>query len=122
MNDVEKELAVAKGKLAEAEQLAKESKEKAERFAPLFTEGVVSRHELEAAVKESSETSQQSEQASADVRELEQERQALSDRLKPPKDAREKSNKSHSKKSSLSPANKSAPAIPIQQSAASLKR
>jgi hypothetical protein len=49
---------------------AGEAKERAERFKPLFTEGVVSRHELEAAAKEAVEADHELERATRRVNEL----------------------------------------------------
>jgi len=83
LKDVDKQVADAKSELEDKTAKVKDMKEKSERFASLYTEGVVSRHELEAAGKEAEEAQKELDQFKASVAELESEKKALNDRVKP---------------------------------------
>lgn len=93
-----KQLTEAKSELDDKIAQMKERKEKYERFGSLYKEGVVSRHELEAAGKEAEEAGKDVEHAQAGVSELESEKTALQDRLKPQAKKLRQSKKVHSEK------------------------
>ncbi|PWT95788.1 MAG: hypothetical protein C5B53_10905 [Candidatus Melainabacteria bacterium] len=83
LKDVEKQFVDAKSELDDKTAKAKDMKDRSERFASLYTEGVVSRHECEAAAKEAEEAQKDLEQFKSSVAELESEKKALNDRVKP---------------------------------------
>jgi hypothetical protein len=83
LKDVDKQVADAKKELEDKTAKVNEMKDRSERFASLYTEGVVSRHEFEAAGKEAEEAQKELEQFKANVAELESEKKVLNDRLKP---------------------------------------
>jgi len=85
LKDINKQLADAKSQLADKIAQMKEKKEKFARFGPLYDEGVVSRHELEAAGKEASEAEKDLDKFKGDLAQLESESTLLSQRLKPAK-------------------------------------
>jgi hypothetical protein len=81
--DIQKQITDAKSDMEDKQAQLKEKKERSERFASLYTEGVVSRHELEAAAKEAGEYEKEVKRFQDNLAELESEKSALSDRIKP---------------------------------------
>jgi len=67
--------------LKEKQNLAQEAKEKAERFKPLFEEGVISRHELEATEKDALDAERELERTSRRASELQGQEHMLKGRL-----------------------------------------
>ncbi len=67
--------------LKEKQDQVQEAKEKAQRFKPLFEEGVVSRHELEATEKDALDAERDLERATRRASEIQGQEQILKDRL-----------------------------------------
>lgn len=83
LKDLEKQVIDSKSELEDKTAKVQEMKERSERFASLYTEGVVSRHEFEAAGKEADEAQKQLEQYKSNLAELEREQKALNEKVKP---------------------------------------
>jgi hypothetical protein len=67
--------------LKEKQDLVQEAKDKAARFKPLFEEGVVSRHELEAAEKEAVDADRELDRINRRVSEFQVQKQSVDSRL-----------------------------------------
>ncbi len=81
--DIASQLASAKKLLADKEQRTKELKDKVVQFQSLFSEGVISRRELETSQKESDSTSAELNDAKTQTIALQNTLSRLDDRLKP---------------------------------------
>jgi DNA repair exonuclease SbcCD ATPase subunit len=105
LKDVQQQYSDAKTQLEDKTAQMKEKKEKAERFASLYEEGVVSRHELEAASKEAEEAQTEIKRFQANLADLESQKTALNGRLKPDggKVSQTSKSKGSHKKQSVSP-------------------
>jgi hypothetical protein len=80
--DLELQLSDAKGQLKDSEEAGSEKKTRAERFDPLYKEGVVSRHELEAAQKEAADVDKEVERAKNRVIDLQNQSASVERKLK----------------------------------------
>jgi hypothetical protein len=83
--DLQKALPDYEQELADKIQQMKDKQDKVERFGSLYKEGVVSRNELEAAEKDAQAAVKEVSRFRANFSDLEEERTALSERLKPAK-------------------------------------
>ena len=80
--DLELQLSDAKAQLKDTEEAGAEKKTRAERFDPLYKEGVVSRHELEAAQKEAADVDKEVERAKNRVTDLQNQSASVERKLK----------------------------------------
>jgi len=79
--DIGQQLTDMQDVLKEKQALATEAKDKAARFKPLFEEGVVSRHELEAAEKEAVDADRELDRINRRVSEFQAQKQSVDGHL-----------------------------------------